>query len=169
MGLITWGAIALNGWRHRQAALNVSEVQAGVLYRSGQPQGKALEDLRDLYHFRTVINLREVEADDAWRAEEAFCHANGIRCVPMQLGVAVTDQQQAEFLKIVQDPACQPVLVHCEMGRVRTGYMVAYYRMVVQHWSYETAAAEAQVYGFPGHAQKYDEQLRSLGAAVQAP
>ena len=40
-----------------------------------------------------------------------------------------TPDQIVEFLRIVNDPANQPVFVHCWGGRHRTGVMTAIYRM----------------------------------------
>ena len=136
---------------NRKAAVrNVSEVHAGVLYRSGQPQGAALKDLRDRYHIRTVISLVAPDSTPAAKAEAEFCQANGIRFVSLPLENAeFTEAQAAQFLATVRDPACQPVLVHCEYGRNRTGYAVAYYRIAVDHWTYEAAVDEARRLGFP--------------------
>ena len=155
----------LHAWS-RHSAYAASEVQAGVLYRSGQPQGKALNALRDRYHVRTVINLRgDAPGEPWWKVEEEFCLANDIRLVNIALSPeGFTQPQMAQFLAIVQDPVCQPVLVHCEHGRNRTGYAVAVFHIAVQHWSYEAALAEAREYGFPERAHGYEEYLRALAA-----
>ena len=36
-----------------------------------------------------------------------------------------TNEQLAQFLRIVNDPVQQPVYVHCKGGRHRTGVMTA--------------------------------------------
>jgi protein tyrosine/serine phosphatase len=153
----------------RQAASAVSVVQEGVLYRSGQPEGDALEALCGPPRFGTVISLRENQPEAPWqKAEAAFCRANGIRFVSLPLSRAgFTRAQLAQFLEIVQDPTRQPVLVHCERGRNRTGYAVAVYRIAVQHWTYDAAVAEAVKYGFvPTSALGFSQSLRALASGA---
>ena len=63
----------------------------------------------------------------------------------------VRDEDVAQFLKIVRNPANQPVLLHCKHGSDRTGMMVAIYRIVEQGWSKEDAIAEMTQGGFGYH------------------
>jgi protein tyrosine/serine phosphatase len=51
------------------------------------------------------------------------------------------------FLAFVRDTANQPVYVHCEAGKGRTGTACACYRIAVDHWSADQAIAEAKSYG----------------------
>jgi protein tyrosine/serine phosphatase len=165
--LIAWAA----SWASREwsnaTARGVSEVRAGVLYRSGQPQSGTLAALRDRYHIRTVISLCQPSAAEA-TAEEEFCRANGIRFTRLLLeGQGFTESQSAQFLAIVRDPSCQPVLVHCQHGRNRAGYAAAYYRIAIQHWTYEAAIAEARTYGYPeGTAAEEVKSLRAMAAST---
>lgn len=53
-----------------------------------------------------------------------------------------------QFLDTVNDPANQPVYVHCFHGRDRTGTMVAAYRIAVDGYTGEQALAEMQTFGF---------------------
>ena len=50
--------------------------------------------------------------------------------IPMSTRKAPTAQQLETFLSVVNDPASQPVYVHCVGGRHRTGVMTAVYRMI---------------------------------------
>ena len=59
-----------------------------------------------------------------------------------------TSAQLAEFLKIVNDPASQPVYVHCVGGRHRTGVMTAAYRMRQDGWTADQAFKEMKQYKF---------------------
>ena len=54
----------------------------------------------------------------------------------------------AEFLSLVNDPAKQPVYVHCIGGRHRTGVMTAIYRMTVEAWTPIQAFKEMKQYKF---------------------
>jgi len=53
-----------------------------------------------------------------------------------------------QFLTIVNDPANQPVYVHCQGGRHRTGVMTAIYRMTGEGWTGDRAFAEMKQYKF---------------------
>ena len=68
--------------------------------------------------------------------------------IPMTTRQAPTSAQLAEFLAIVNDPANQPVYVHCVGGRHRTGVMTAAYRMTQDGWNGEQAFAEMKQYKF---------------------
>jgi protein tyrosine/serine phosphatase len=59
-----------------------------------------------------------------------------------------TAGQLAEFLKIVNGPANQPVYVHCVGGRHRTGVMTAAYRMTEAGWTANQAFKEMKQYNF---------------------
>jgi protein tyrosine/serine phosphatase len=54
----------------------------------------------------------------------------------------------AQFLQVVDDPANQPVFVHCVGGRHRTGVMTAAYRMARQGWTPDQAFQEMKSYKF---------------------
>jgi protein-tyrosine phosphatase len=70
-------------------------------------------------------------------------------------------------LRVMTDPAAQPVLVHCKHGSDRTGVVVAAYRIVVQGWSKEDAIRELRDggYGFHGIFFNIPEFLRDLDVA----
>ena len=60
-------------------------------------------------------------------------------------------EEVVQFLKIVTDPAKQPVFVHCLHGADRTGTMVAVYRIIVEGWDKEKALEEMQKGPFGFH------------------
>ena len=68
--------------------------------------------------------------------------------IAMTTHVVPTAAQLAEFVKLVNDPASQPVYVHCIGGRHRTGVMTAVYRMTKDAWTGERAFAEMKQYKF---------------------
>lgn len=98
-------------------------------FRGEQPQGDDYLDLaaRDI---RLVICLSGV--DETRPDERALAAAAGMHFVhlPMNVHVPPTRQLIATFISLVDDPANQPVFVHCVGGRHRTGVMTAVYRMV---------------------------------------
>ncbi len=56
-------------------------------------------------------------------------------------------QQIAALLKVINDPQNQPVFVHCEHGKDRTGLVVALYRVFYQNWSAQKAHDEMVALG----------------------
>ena len=115
-------------------------------YRGAQPHGSDYAALAAL-GVRTVIDLQtEGESPDEARSVEAA----GMRSIriPMTQHVQPTPEQTAYFLSIVNDPAMQPVYVHCRGGRHRTGVMTAVYRMQHDAWTPVQAFQEMKRYRF---------------------
>ena len=115
-------------------------------YRGGQPKGHDYADLATL-GVKTVINLT---SDDADATERASVEQAGMKYV--QIPMTTHEQPSAaaltEFLNLVNDPANQPVYVHCVGGRHRTGVMTAAYRMTHDGWSAAQAFTEMKQYKF---------------------
>ncbi len=123
---------------------NFGQVNANY-YRGAQPTGRDYNDLATL-GVKTVIDLQA----DGNPAEEQLVKAAGMvfHRIGMTTTVAPTKDQLSSFLKLVNDPANQPVYVHCAGGRHRTGVMTAVYRMTHDQWSSEQAFKEMKQYKF---------------------
>jgi tyrosine-protein phosphatase SIW14 len=95
---------------------------------------------------KTVIDLQR----DFDPAEQKLVEAAGMKFkrIGMTTRAAPTREQLASFLKLVNDPANQPVYVHCAGGRHRTGVMTAVYRMHHDRWGAEQAFKEMKQYKF---------------------
>src|SRR5215218_852311 len=115
-------------------------------YRGSQPKPGDYADLAGL-GVRTVINLT---SDDGQADERVVVEHAGMQYVgmPMTTRIVPTPTQITEFLRIVNDPAKQPVFVHCVGGRHRTGVMTAIYRMTSDRWTAERAFAEMKRFRF---------------------
>jgi tyrosine-protein phosphatase SIW14 len=137
-------------------------------YRGAQPKGHDFADLAAI-GVKTVIDL----ADEGDRAEEANAKAAGMHFIriPMTTHVTPTPDVIGRFLTIVNDPANQPVYVHCMGGRHRTGVMTAIYRMTVDGWQPTQAFAEMKQYKFGAdflHQEFKDFVLRFTAAVTPA-
>jgi tyrosine-protein phosphatase SIW14 len=117
-----------------------------TLYRGAQPEGRDYADLKAL-GVKTIINLT---SDDAEPNEKAMTEGAGMTYIqiPMTTHTPPTQAQLAQFLRIVNDPASQPVYVHCVGGRHRTGVMTATYRMTHEGWTADRAFQEMKQYNF---------------------
>ncbi|MBX7185838.1 MAG: tyrosine-protein phosphatase [Vicinamibacteria bacterium] len=115
------------------------------LYRGGAPSREGITSLSKL-GVRTIVNLRHFHT----KAEAANAEAVGIRYLwlPIPSSGEPSADTLGRFLAVVQDPASQPVYVHCYRGKDRTGTMIAAYRILVQRWSRKEALAEMREFGF---------------------
>lgn len=116
------------------------------LYRGAQPRGRDYADLKAL-GIKTIVNLTSTDADPR---EQALAEAAGLAyvAIPMSTRTVPTAAQLAQFLGLVDDPAGQPVYVHCVGGRHRTGVMTAIYRMTHDGWSGAQAFQEMKRFKF---------------------
>ncbi len=123
---------------------NAGRINANY-YRGSQPKGRDYANLASL-GIKTVIDL---QADGEWN-EEQLVRTAGMDFVriPMTTRVAPTAAQIDQFLKLVNDPAAQPVYVHCKGGRHRTGVMTAVYRMTLEGWTADRAFSEMKDFDF---------------------
>lgn len=134
------------------------------LYRGGQPDAAAFEQLRQL-GVRTVINLRR--NDEERRIVEAL----GLRYVdlstgltPFGLGGGIKEVVVRRFFEVIDDPQAGPVFLHCRRGADRTGAVVAMYRIARQGWAPEAAYEEARAIGMRWWHFPVKRQLRSFAS-----
>ena len=142
-------------------------------YRGAQPQGRDYADLAAL-GIKTVINLT---SDDASADEKGMVEQAGMKYlqIPMTTHAIPTAAQLAEFFKVVNDSASQPVYVHCVGGKHRTGVMTAAYRISHDGWTSDQAFKEMKQFKFGAdflHAEfkqfvyGYPAALRAAAAAA---
>jgi tyrosine-protein phosphatase SIW14 len=116
-----------------------------TLYRGAQPKDRDFADLAAM-GVKTVIDLQK----GGMEREQALVEAQGMKFY--RIGMSDKGQPAPEqvelFLKIVNDPAHQPVFVHCAGGRHRTGAMNAVYRMTHDGWTADQAFQEMKQYDF---------------------
>ena len=114
-------------------------------YRGAQPEGHDYAALAAL-GVKMVIDLQL----DGLDAEQQLVESAGMKFhrIPMTTRKEPTLQDITTFLKLVNDPANQPVYVHCAGGRHRTGVMTAVYRMTRDGWTADQAFKEMKQYRF---------------------
>jgi len=130
----------------------------GDLYRGAQPTADRMRRLDEM-GVRTVVNLRRRYSDAELVA------GTDLRAVDIHVNAAKpTEAQVVEFLRIVTDPNCTPVYVHCQRGIDRTGMMCAAFRMLVCGWTRDDAIGEMThgPFGYDGVFQNVPRFLRGL-------
>jgi protein tyrosine/serine phosphatase len=78
--------------------------------------------------------------------------------IPMTKSYPPSEFTIQRFLQVVNDPANQPVFVHCKGGRIRTGVTTAVYRITHDGWTPDQAYAEMKKYHF--HSLRHDALKR---------
>jgi protein tyrosine/serine phosphatase len=134
---------------------HLATVKQGVLYRDGVRTLHQFDLAARKTHVKTIVSLvddREI-TQPPFTDELAYCKEYGIDVVrlPVPLGGWPEAEQIAQFLSIANDPARQPVLVHCAQGVRRTGMMVAAYEMSIL--KLDKSQATAAIQGF-GHSER---------------
>jgi tyrosine-protein phosphatase SIW14 len=138
--------------RPAAAAIDVSRIRidnfgrvSDTYFRGAQPKGSDYADLAAI-GVKTVVDLTK----DGDQSEPADVQRAGMQFhrIPMTTHDVPTEAELAQFLQIVDDPANQPVYVHCQGGRHRTGVMTAVFRMTKDGWSPDRAFAEMKQYKF---------------------
>lgn len=158
-GLIITAAIAVPAYAKdgKSASVPVSAAASAIhidnfgrindhYFRGAQPTAQDLADLAKL-GVKTTIDLTDGDGDSN---EERLAEAAGLKFfkIAMNTRVVPTAEQIATFLSIVNDPANQPVYVHCVGGKHRTGVMTAIYRMTQESWAPDRAFQEMKSFKF---------------------
>lgn len=144
LALFASTALAQNEARYPQLP-NFHQVNQ-QLYRGAQPRDGGLQKLAEL-GIKTIISLRgenEITTDERKEAE-----ATGLRyySIPLPSLSRPSNEQVERLMALINSPENQPVFVHCNHGKDRTGTIVAVYRIAHDGWTSEQAKAEAKHYG----------------------
>jgi protein tyrosine/serine phosphatase len=140
-------------------------------YRGARPGEKDFAALKGL-GIHTIIDLT-----DNTEKEKGYVEAQGMKYVNIAIPDKhdPSDEQIADFLKVVNDPETGKFYVHCAGGRHRTGVMGAIYRFNNYHWSYDQAYQEMLDFDFytsNGHGgqkkfvEAYAQRLQNSAAAA---
>lgn len=143
------------------------------IYRSGELTVAATAKVVERYRIRTIVDLGTHEpGTPEERIAQKTAEALGVTRHRFDLeGDATGDPNDyVEALRILTDPAAQPVLVHCGAGAERTGCIVALYRQIEQGWDEDLAYQETKNYR---HSSDRNPRLRHVmdfygGAIIEA-
>ena len=152
---------------------NFDQVTPG-LYRGGRPSQAGLADLSRM-GVKTVINLQGGDLRSPFWGpidriaekgelpqniieegiETEALHMNYIN-YPLDSLDKITDEEGQWINQIMIDignPDLQPIFVHCQHGKDRTGLIVALERVQYEHWTPAEAHAEWVMMGHSGLSQ----------------
>jgi tyrosine-protein phosphatase SIW14 len=117
------------------------------LFRGAQPRKEGYPQLKNL-GISIVVDLHNTGA--GMEQEKQVVESLGMRYVsmPASLISGPTDEQVAQFLKIVIANPNDRIFVHCNLGSDRTGVAIAAFRMTQQRWSIDQAYNEMHQFHF---------------------
>jgi protein tyrosine/serine phosphatase len=145
------------------------EVSAGKFYRCGQMTESGFRARLREHGIKVVINLQDEDPDPLlpsgyWDkphiTESQVCAEEGAQLVFLSFAGdrgllprnEATPQRRPrvidDFLKLCDDPANYPILIHCKAGLHRTGALTAIYRMEYEGWPLADAMRELRANGF---------------------
>ena len=141
------------------------------VFRGAQPAQSGFSDLAQL-GIKTVIDLRDI-GEHSQADEQKTVTDLGMRYVsiPMKGMSAPTGDQIAAVLTLFNDPASEPVFVHCKRGADRTGTVIAIYRISHDGWENHKALSEAKSLGmgfYESAMQHYVMDYKPAAAVVTA-
>lgn len=126
-------------------------VEAGSVYRSGKLTPAALRQVARETGIRTIVDLGAYEPGTADEVRtQKVADALGVERYRMSLYGDATGNPNyyVQALRIITDPAKQPVLVNCGAGSQRTGCAVVLFRTLIQEGDLEAALAEARRFDY---------------------
>lgn len=134
-------------------ATNVTRVDAALMC-GGATSPDAFPEIKKL-GFSSIINLRQdgeanVPVADAKQAAETA----GLKYVHVPVNSSAPSEESVKaFLDAVQDPANQPMYIHCgSANRVAAMWLIK--RVVVDGWDVARATTEAEAIGLTSPALK---------------
>jgi tyrosine-protein phosphatase SIW14 len=157
VGVLLGAPLAYYRWQYSHAK-RLRVVTPGVLYRAGQMTQAGLDEAVRRFGIRTVVNFQNEAPDPVLSPglpESERCKQLGVEYLFLPPDLIERKRLPAErpeaigqFLKIMDDPSCYPILIHCRAGLHRTGILAAIYRMEYQGWSRDQAMQELKENGF---------------------
>jgi protein tyrosine/serine phosphatase len=178
-GLGLWSFAA----RGNLAPKNYGVVDEGRVYRAGQMTPAAMHRVIEKNHIKTIIDLGSYYGGDANQPEAGprIKDAEGERrnqrvadalrveryVMPLFGDGTGNANWYIHALRIMNDPAKQPVLVHCGAGSERTSVACALYEHMRQGTSFDNGVKEARAFRHdPKRNPHVSEMLNTWGEKI---
>ncbi len=143
---------------------NFMAITEGKVYKSGVIPPDEIADYVQKYHIKSIVDLRfPGTGDDVNNPEipaeltaekEAVAKLPGVNYFNNGCDQVPEQKNVDSFLKIMDNPANYPVLIHCYHGIGRSQLFSALYRIEYEGWSNEEARNKA---AFPVMFSSFDD------------
>jgi uncharacterized protein (TIGR01244 family) len=141
---------------------NFHEVEKGLCYRSNQLTPEKLASYIKEYGIKTVINLRKESTSKNLKSEKDVCKKAGISFIHIPLdGKKLPDKKSVEAMLKALESASKPLLIHCLLGRDRTGLFCALYALKCQNKNLSEALDQLSFEKF-GHDENRFPQMKKF-------
>jgi tyrosine-protein phosphatase SIW14 len=121
----------------------MAQVDKGV-FRGSEPSDARLDELANM-GVKTVLDLRWDVDDEGMRVMQRGMRYHNDPGIAD--GTVPLDKDLDGLLKVLANPANQPVYVHCREGTGRTGILIACYQIRFKGYTADQAIAEAKSFG----------------------
>lgn len=126
---------------------NFHLVAPGIM-RGSQPSEKALCLLREYFLAKTILSFRAEKEHNQWEKEIVEKLGMNFINIPMDGRREQGIEKIEQCLAVISNKANQPIFVHCQAGKDRTGMVFAAYRIKYNHWDFKDALQEMLAYGY---------------------
>lgn len=154
--LAVFSALSLYRYFH-----NFYEVIPNAVYRSNQPDINALEKDMHLYHLKSILNLRGKNFEEKWYQDEIqFSATHQIIHYDIALeSKKLPSKDTIEHIIAILMKAPKPILIHCESGVDRTGFVSALALLVLNNASIDEAKKQVSWHYFVFSAHSVGKQF----------
>jgi protein tyrosine/serine phosphatase len=126
-------------------------VREKVLYRDGYKSPRHFNTALTRSQAKSIVTLldeREMIKEPYNTLGDFIAHSRlKFIHIPVKLGGYPTTDDIQKFLREVENPRRQPMLIHCAQGIRRTGMFVAAFQMSVMGWDKDKTKAEILRFG----------------------
>jgi protein-tyrosine phosphatase len=138
-------------WRHGRDyvfADRFATVEPGKIYRGAWQKDWPMRRLVRDYHIKTIVALAHPPESPMVAEEKALSKELGVRWVHVPIvetrnpGDPSVSDRLEEAVRVIADPANQPVFFHCHHGINRASMVQMAYRMLANGWTLDQAQSE---------------------------
>lgn len=112
---------------------NFHQITKGEAYRSAQLAGDELKHYIDVYHIKSILNLRGKEPGKRWYNEEVkVSEDKAVKHYDVYLSAyrEPTAEMVRTLVELIKS-APRPILIHCQGGADRSGLVAAMWKVIV--------------------------------------
>ena len=142
-----------------QTASDVPELVSEGIYRGPRPDFDKLKEAS----ISTIISLEDKA--DVVKNERAEAQKRGLTFInrPMSETEAPTPALLQNIVGEIEKYRAGRIYVHCRRGIDRTGYVIAAYRIINEHWSFDRAYDEVMAHGHSSfYYASWKDSLKAL-------